>query len=264
VSHKPPLVLKSPQELALMREAGKVAWQALSLMEEAARPGVTLLELDRLADEFLQSEGMTPSFKDYSPPFNRERAYPAAICASVNEQVVHGIPTDRKLVRGDIVGLDLGVCFRGYHADSARTVEVGRVGKKARRLMHVTFESLQAAIDQCHVGRTMRDISRAIQRTAESGGYSVVRQLTGHGVGKYIHEAPDVPNFVSAGPGPRLVPGMTLAIEPMVNLGHYDVVSEDDGWTVSTADNSLSAHYEHTVAITETGPVVLTGEPEPE
>jgi len=261
LSYKPPLVFKSADELALMRKAGEVAYQALDKLEAAAQPGVSILELDTLAETFIRSQGMTPSFKNYRPPFNRDRAYPASLCASVNEQVVHGVPTDRRLVRGDIVGLDLGVCCEGYHADTARTVAVGRVGKKARRLMTVTRDCLQQAIGQCYAGRTIRDPSRAIQCTAEAAGYAVVRQLTGHGVGKYVHEAPDVPNFVGGGSTLTLKPGMTLAIEPMVNFGHYEVISEENGWTVSVRDGSLSAHYEHTVAITESEPVVLTRAP---
>lgn len=262
VTYKPPLILKTEAELDRMREAGKVAWRALTLLEEAVRPGVALCELDELAERFIRQQGMTPSFKDYAPPFNPHRRYPATLCASVNDQVVHGLPTERKLVSGDIVGLDLGVCCGGYHADTARTVGVGRVGKKARRLMQVTRECLQAAIEKCSVGGRLSDVSRAIQDTAEKNGYQPVRQLTGHGVGRYVHEAPDVPNFVSGDKDLTLTAGMTLAIEPMVNYGGYEVVSAANGWTVSTADGSLSAHYEHTVAVTDDGPVVLTAAPE--
>jgi len=262
LSYKPPLILKTEAELARMREAGKVAWQALTLLEEAARPGVTLRELDELAESFIRQQGMTPSFKNYAPPFNPRRRYPATLCASVNDEVVHGLPTGRKLLSGDIVGLDLGVCCEGCHADTARTVGVGRVGKKARRLMQVTKECLDAAIAQCRVGGRLSEVSRAIQETAERNGYSPVRQLTGHGVGRYVHEAPDVPNYVTGGADLTLTAGMTLAIEPMVNFGGYEVVSAPNGWTVATADGSLSAHYEHTVAVTDSGPLVLTAAPE--
>ena len=208
--------------------------------------------MDRIAREVIERNGPRPAFLGY-------RNYPATLCASVNEQVVHGIPGKRKLVEGDIVGLDLGCVVDGFFGDAARTVAVGPIGDEAARLMKVTKESLFAGIDACHPGKRVGDIGHAVQTHAERHGYSVVREFVGHGIGRKRHEPPQVPNFGAPGTGVRLRPGMVLALEPMVNVGGPDVYTKSDRWTIVTADGSLSAHYEQTVAITENGPEVLTG-----
>ncbi len=247
------IVLKSEEELARMRRAGQVLALVLERLATAAQPGVTTGELDRLADGMIRSFGATPTFCGLY-------GYPANICASLNDEVVHGIPGDRVLRAGDIISFDVGATVEGMIADAAVTVGVGEVSRDARRLMRVTAQSLDRGIEQARPGKRVADISAAIQRHAESHGYSVVRKLVGHGVGRAMHEAPHVPNFVD-GDGkssPELVAGMTLAIEPMVSAGEWQVVQDDDGWTYRTRDGSLSAHFEHTIAITEDGCEVLT------
>lgn len=236
-----------------MARAGKVVHGCLAVLREAAKPGVTTAELDRRAEDFIRSHGGVPTFKGY-------RGFPASICTSLNDMIVHGIPGDVHLREGDILSIDVGVTLDEFVADSATTVAIGEVAPEARALMEATHESLNRAIEQCREGRRVGDISHAVQSYVEARGYSVVRNLVGHGIGRDMHEDPQVPNFGPPGKGPRLVEGMVLAIEPMVNMGGYQVEMGDDGWAVYTKDGSLSAHYEHTVAVTKNGPRVLTAE----
>ena len=246
------IVLKTGRELSIMREACKISARALKLIGEAIEPGVTTAELDRIAESFIRSCGATPNFKGYN-------GYPATACISINNEVIHGIPTaKRKIQAGDIVSVDLGALFEGYHGDNAATFACGDISPEAQRLIDTTRESLYEGIKMARAGGRVGDISFAIQSYVEARGYSVVRDFVGHGVGTSLHEAPEVPNFGTAGRGVRLMPGMTLAIEPMVNAGKYDVKVMPDGWTVLTKDGSLSAHFEHTVAITSSGPQIMT------
>ncbi len=246
------IILKSPPEIDLMREAGRVVYGCLELGREMIKPGVRPVEVDRACEDYIRSQGATPSFKGYL-------GYTATTCISVNEEVVHGIPGSRPFQEGDIVGLDVGAIWRRYHADAARTFAVGEVSPDARRLLTVTRESLEKGIEQARVGNRLSDISHAVQVHAEAAGFSVVRNLVGHGIGTDLHEKPQVPNYGPPGMGPRLKVGMVLALEPMVNIGTADVYTKSDRWTIVTADGNLSAHYEQTVAITEAGPEVLTG-----
>lgn len=234
-----------------MREAGRAVAQTLDGLRELVRPGVTTRELDRFAAASLRARGMRPAFKGY-------RGYPANLCASPNEVVVHGIPSDRALAEGDVLSLDLGAEYQGFYGDAALTLPVGRVSPAAERLLAVTAEALRLGIEQARPGNRLHDISWAIQHCAEAAGYGVVRDYVGHGIGRAMHEDPQVPNFGKPGSGPRLQAGMVLAIEPMVNAGGAAVEVLDDGWTVVTADRCLSAHFEHTVAIRAEGPDVLT------
>lgn len=244
--------LRSTKEIALMREAGRVVAETLALLRERARPGVSTAELDAVAFESARKHGATPSFLGY-------RGYPASVCASINDEIVHGIPkSDRVLAEGDIVSLDFGAVLRGYHGDSAITVGVGKISPEAERLLVVTEEALHKGLARALAGGHLTDISAAIQEHAEAAGFGVVRKYVGHGIGRSMHEKPEVPNFGPAGRGPRLRSGMVLAIEPMVNIGSYDTIELADGWTVTTVDGSLSAHFEHTVAITTVGPEILT------
>ncbi len=246
------IIRKSREEIAKMREAGRVVAGVLEMLEEHIKPGTRTETLNELADGYIRKRGGTPSFLGY-------RGFPASICTSVNNVVVHGIPGRERLREGDIVGVDVGVILDGYHADAARTYAVGEISGVARKLMEVTEEALEAGIRACRRGNRLGDVSNAIQRAVESGGFSVVVQFVGHGIGKEMHEEPQIPNFGPAGRGPLLEAGMTFALEPMVNEGSYEVeVDEGDGWTVRTVDGTLSAHFEHTVAVTEEGPVVLT------
>lgn len=246
------IVLKTGRELSIMREACKISARALKLIGEAIEPGVTTAELDRIAEKFIRSCGATPNFKGYN-------GYPATACISINNEVIHGIPTaKRKIQNGDIVSVDLGALFEGYHGDNAATFACGDVSEEAKRLMDTTRESLYEGIKMARAGGRIGDISNAIQSYVEARGYSVVRDFVGHGVGTSLHEAPEVPNFGTAGRGVRLMPGMTLAIEPMINLGKPQVKIMPDGWTVLTQDGSLSAHFEHTIAITAEGPQIMT------
>ena len=246
------IVLKTGRELSIMREACKISAQALKLIGEAIEPGVTTAELDRIAEKFIRNCGATPNFKGYN-------GYPATACISINNEVIHGIPTaKRKIQNGDIVSVDLGALFEGYHGDNAATFACGDVSEEAKRLMDATRESLYEGIKMARAGGRIGDISNAIQSYVEARGYSVVREYVGHGVGTSLHEAPEVPNFGIAGRGVRLMPGMTLAIEPMINIGKPQVKIMPDGWTVLTQDGSLSAHFEHTIAITADGPQIMT------
>lgn len=242
---------KSDRELNYMRDAGKIVARTLDEIKQAVCPGVTTQELDHIAEKFIAKQGAIPAFKGY-------HGFPACICASVNEEVVHGIPGLRKLKDGDIISIDVGAVINGYYGDSALTLPVGRVSAEAARLLEVTEESLYKGIEQAKDGNRLSDISHAVQSHVEAQGFSVVRDYVGHGIGSSMHEEPQVPNFGRPGRGPRLRPGMTLAIEPMVNTGGYEVRTLLDNWTVVTKDSSLSAHFEHTIAITDKGPEILT------
>ncbi|HET9333486.1 MAG TPA: type I methionyl aminopeptidase [Gemmatimonadota bacterium] len=247
------VTLKSEREIERMRASGKVVAEVLQALEAEIRPGVATAELDRLAESIIRAhEGARPAFKGYG-------GFPASICASVNEEVVHGIPSkSRTLEAGDIVGIDVGVLMSGYHADAARTFAVGPVTEQTRRLLSVTQSALEAGIDAARPGSRLGDVSAAIQSVAESAGFSIVRDLVGHGIGQHLHEDPQVPNFGVEGRGLELEPGLVIAIEPMVNVGGSEVRTLEDAWTIVTIDGSLSAHFEHTVAITENGPDILT------
>ena len=245
------IIRKSPQEIEQMAHAGRVVAETLALLGEHVRPGVTTAELDAIAEEFIRSQGGRPTFKGY-------RGYPASICASPNDMVVHGIPGPYALREGDILAVDVGVTLDGFVGDSAYTFPVGQVAPEAERLLEVCQAALAAGVDACRAGNRLSDISHAIQTVTEEAGFSVVRSLVGHGVGRSMHEDPQIPNFGAAGRGPLLAPGMVFAIEPMINAGGHDVVVHDDQWSISSDDGSLSAHFEHTVAVTDDGPRVLT------
>jgi len=246
------IVLKSPREIALMRDAGQILVAAMRTCRDLVKPGVSTLEIDREVEALIRERRAKPAFKGY-------RGFPATICASINEEVVHGIPAaTRRLEEGDIVGLDLGAIVDGYYADAAMTLPVGEVSEQARRLIEVTREALDLAIAQARPGRRLGDVSAAVQRHAERAGFGVVRSFVGHGIGRALHEDPQVPNFGEPGKGPLLRPGMVLAIEPMVTMGHWEVRVLKDRWTAVTEDGSLAAHFEDTVAVTEAEPDVLT------
>jgi methionyl aminopeptidase len=251
------IVLKGAQEIGLMREAGKIVATVLAECKDMVKPGVTTQQLDALAEKIITQHGATPSFKNYRPG-GAPYPYPASICASINEEVVHGIPGSRKLKEGDIIKIDTGAMYKGYHADSAITVGVGRVSEKAERLMQVTQDCLKAAIAAAKAGNRAGDIGAAIQGAAEPNGFSVVREYTSHGVGRELHEGFGLQNFGQAGTGMLLRPGLTLALEPMINEGRYETKIKKDGWTVVTIDGKLSAQFEHTVVITEGDAEILT------
>jgi methionyl aminopeptidase len=244
--------IKSAGDIALMREAGRIVCEILDALEKAVAPGVTTWDLDALAEKLIYEKGAKPAFKGYL-------GFPCCLCASVNQEVVHGIPSKkRKLAEGDLMKLDFGVVYRGFFGDSARTVPVGKVSREARALMDATREALQRGIAASVPGNRIGDISHAIQSYVEARGYSAVRDFTGHGIGRKLHEKPEVPNFGEPGAGMKLRSGMALAIEPMVNLGTWEVALLEDDWTAVTLDSKLSAHFEHTVLITDHGPEVLT------
>jgi methionyl aminopeptidase len=245
------IILKSKSEIDKMRVACRVVAEVLQELVRLARPGVSTLELDAFAEKSIRARGAVPAFKGY-------RGFPKTLCVSVNDQVVHGIPSKRRLKEGDIVGLDLGAKWDGYYGDAAITIPVGNITSRAESLLATAREALSLGIKEVSPGQHLSEISHAIQRYAEGQGYSVVRAFVGHGIGTALHEEPQVPNFGPPGRGPRLKVGMVLAIEPMVNIGDADVEILDDGWTVVTVDGQLSAHFEHTVAITEAGPEILT------
>ena len=244
------IILKTPDEIAVMAKASRVVAEALAVLKDAVKPGITTDELDRLAETEIRARGAIPAFKGY-------RNYPKTLCASVNEQVVHGIPSKRALKEGDIIGLDLGAIVGGFYGDSAVTVPVGRIEEKTATLVRVTEVSLTLAIEQATVGNRLSDISHAVQRHVEAAGFSVVTEFVGHGIGRQLHEEPQVPNYGRPGQGPRLQAGMVLAIEPMVNMGGSAVRVLEDRWTAVTVDGSLSAHFEHTIAIQPSGPAVV-------
>jgi methionyl aminopeptidase len=245
------IVCKSPAEIERMRAANALVAEVLAELARIVAPGVTTLDLDAAAETLVRAGGAEPAFKGY-------RGYPSTLCASVNEQVVHGIPSKRALVEGDIISLDMGVKLNGFYGDSAVTVPVGRVSEQAETLLRVTRESLEKGIAQVRLGGRISDIGHAIQLHVEAHGLSVVREFVGHGIGSSLHEEPQIANYGEPGRGPRLAEGMTLAIEPMVNVGRPAVKVLSDGWTAVTKDGSLSAHFEHTVAVTKDGPLVLT------
>ncbi|MGH7589091.1 MAG: type I methionyl aminopeptidase [Gemmatimonadota bacterium] len=247
------VTLKSAREIERMRASGRIVAEVLEAMAGTVKPGVTTAELDELAEAIIRSHpGARPAFKGYG-------GFPASICASVNDEVVHGIPSrQRRLEPGDIIGIDVGVLLDGYHADAARTFAVGDVSQGARELLEVTRAALQAGIEAARPGGFLGDISSAIQRVAERSGFSVVRDLVGHGIGQHLHEDPQVPNFGTPGRGLALEPGLVIAIEPMVNFGSSTVRTLDDAWTIVTVDGTLSAHFEHTVAVMDEGPEILT------
>lgn len=247
--------LKSAREIEIMRRANVIVAEVLQELKEKVAPGVTTLELDALAEEVTLKKKAIPAFKGYSVA---GRIFPRCLCASINEEIVHGIPSNRALREGDIIGLDYGVIYDGYYGDSAVTVGVGRVSDEATRLMEVTEDSLYKGIEQLREGKRLGDLGFVVQQIAESAGFSVVRAFVGHGIGKKLHEEPPVPNYGEPDRGLRLKEGMVLAIEPMVNAGGYEVEIKDDGWTAVTKDGSLAAHFEHSVAITKDGPYILS------
>jgi len=245
------IMRKRAEELEKMRRAGRVVGEILAILQAAVRPGVTTLELDEIAEREIRARGAIPSFKGY-------RGFPATICTSINSEIVHGIPGSRRLKEGDLIKLDAGAIVEGYHGDSAVTVPVGEVSQEALKLIETTERSLQAGIAEAKSGNRIHDIGAAVQTTAEGAGFSVVREYVGHGIGRALHEDPPVPNYGKPGTGLKLEPGLVIAIEPMVNVGTYETRLLPDGWTVVTADGSLSSHFEHTIAITDDGPEVLT------
>lgn len=245
------IILKSPAEIDKIRKAARIVAEVLAELETIIRPGVTTQDLDRRSEELMRKKGSVPAFKGY-------RGYPASLCISVNEEVVHGIPSGRVLSAGDIVGVDCGVIMDGYYGDAARTFPVGKVDAESLRILEVTRESLNLGIQKVALGNRIHDISWAVQEHVEKAGFSVVRDFVGHGIGRNLHEEPQVPNFGKPGTGVRLVAGMVLAIEPMVNMRGHEVKVLDDGWTAVTVDGSRSAHFEHTVALTEKGCEILS------
>jgi len=245
------ITIKSPREIELMRKSGKITAKTLARLIEAARPGMTTQELDRIAEDSIRSMGGVPTFKGYN-------GYPASICTSVNDQVVHGIPGSYVLRDGDLLSLDIGTTLEGYVSDSAVTLALGNVSAEGRRLLEVTRECLMIAIAQMRAGNHLGDIGAAVQRHAERNGFGVVRELVGHGIGTKMHEEPQVPNYGKAGTGIELRRGLVLALEPMITQGTWQVRTLDDGWTVVTEDGKLAAHFEHTIALTEDGPRILT------
>lgn len=245
------IICKSEVELELMREAGRIVAETHKLMAAAVRPGVTTKDLDKIAEEYIRSQGAVPSFKGYN-------GFSGSICTSVNEELVHGIPGSRKLVEGDVISIDIGAQYKGYHGDSAWTYGVGEISETAMKLLEVTERSLFAGLAEAKPDARLYTISHAIQQVIEDAGFSVVREYVGHGIGTELHEDPQIPNYGIRDKGPRLKPGMVLAIEPMVNVGQRFVKTLEDDWTVVTVDNSLCAHFEHTIAITVDGYEILT------
>lgn len=248
------VTIKSAREIETMARAGQIVAGTLTLMAEILRPGLTTLDLDRAAEEFIRGhEGARPSFKGLY-------GFPKTLCTSINQEIVHGIPSKKRVLHeGNLISIDVGVHLEGMHADSAVTLPVGPVSPAAQRLLQVTESSLYAGIAAASAGKHIGDIGHAVQKMAETAGFGVVRELVGHGIGAQFHEEPQVPNFGAPGRGTRLVPGMTIAIEPMITEGHYATKTLSDRWTIVTADGSLSAHFEHTIAVTEEGPKILTG-----
>ena len=245
------VIFKSQNEIDRIRKASQIVARTLNFLESHVQPGITTRELDQIAESEIRKAGAIPAFKGY-------RGFPATLCVSINEEVVHGIPSDRKLKQGDIVGLDLGCIWDGFYGDAAKTYPVGEISEEAKRLLETTENSLMIGIDQARVGNRIGDIGYAVQTLAESKGYSVVRDFVGHGIGRNLHEDPQVPNYGSRGQGPRIKAGMVLAIEPMVCQGRADVEVLADNWTAVTRDGSLAAHFEHSIAITDNGPEILS------
>jgi len=245
------ITLKSDRELEYMKDAGRIVAETHLELKKAIEPGITTRELDTIAENYILSQGAKPAFKGY-------QGFPASICTSIDEEVVHGIPGLRELKNGNIISIDIGTVINGFYGDAARTYPVGEIDEELQRLLAVTEEALEAGIKKAIEGNRLSDISHAVQTTAESNGFSVVRDYVGHGIGREMHEDPQVPNFGKPGRGPRLKAGMTLAIEPMVNMGTHEVVTLEDNWTVVTRDDTSSAHFEDTVAVTETAPKIFT------
>ena len=245
------IVLKSPDEIKRMADSCRIVAEVLDGIKKYVSPGVATIELDEFAESFIIKRGARPAFKGY-------RGYPASVCTSVNEQVVHGIPSESRLKEGDIISLDIGVYYRGFYGDAAITLPVGKINGKAEKLLLATEKALYLGIEKAVIGNRLSDVSAAIQFYAESEGFSVVRELVGHGIGRQLHEEPQVPNFGKPGQGPEIMEGMTLAIEPMVNAGGWEVVLLNDGWTTVTKDRTLSAHFEHTIAVTKDKNSILT------
>lgn len=246
------IIIKSADHIKVMHDANQLVANTLKLVRDNVEPGVTTWDLDKIAEDFCTKNNAIPAFKGY-------RGFPGSLCVSINEEVVHGIPSrKRKLRKGDIISIDFGVQYKGFFGDSAVTIPVGPISAEVQRLLEVTKESLDKAIEQVVVGNRIADISKAVQQCVEANGFSVVRQFVGHGIGQALHEAPEIPNFYQGERTPRLLPGMVLAIEPMVNLGTHKVKVLRDGWTVITADKKYSAHFEHSIAVTENGPLVLS------
>jgi methionyl aminopeptidase len=245
------IIRKSPQEIDAIAAAGAILVRTLNLLERQVRPGVSTAELDQVAERYIRSQGATPSFKGY-------RGFPGSICASPNSMIVHGIPGPYKLERGDVISLDVGVTLDGWVADAARTFAVGSISAVASQLLEATERSLHRGVEQCVAGNRLGDVSHAIQVSAEGDGLAVVRSLVGHGIGRNMHEDPQIPNFGDPGKGPRLLEGMVLAIEPMTTTGTVEVEAGEDGWAIYSRDGSLAAHFEFTVAITADGPRILT------
>ncbi len=249
--------IKTKKEIDFIRESSRIVAETLQLLKKKVKPGITTLELDHVAEDYILSNNAIPAFKGYSQGGN-SIDFPGSICTSIDEQVVHGIPGGRVLKEGEIISLDVGVKKNGYFGDAALTVAVGKVSEEKMRLMDITEKSLYVGIEQAKVNNRIHDISAAVQKFVEENGFSVVRDLSGHGVGKYLHEDPSVPNYGKEGTGPKLKNGMTIAIEPMVNLGRFDVRTLFDGWTVVSTDGLPSAHFEHTILITDTNPEILS------
>ncbi len=246
------IIRKSQREIAKMQAANQIVARTHALLREKIAPGITTAELDAMAEEFIKQEGGQPSFKGY-------RGYPASVCLSINEEVVHGIPSSNKSLKdGDIVSIDIGVFYQGFHGDAARTVGVGEISNKAEQLLETTRQALDVGIEEAVIGNHLTDISHAIQEFVEGRGYSVVKQYVGHGIGRDMHEDPQIPNFGPPGKGAKLKEGMTFAIEPMVNVGDFAVKTKDDDWTVVTVDGSLSAHWEDSIAITKDSPLIMS------
>lgn len=250
------IILKTNREIEIMRETNRIVAQILEGIGEIIKPGTTTGELDRLAEKMIHKAGAQAAFKGYH--MRNQKPYPASICSSVNEEVVHGIPGSRVLRDGDIVGVDVGVIFKGFVGDAARTYPVGIVSAQAEKLLTVTRESLYKGIEQAVAGNRLHDISGAVQQHVESNGFSVVRDFVGHGIGRNMHEPPQIPNYTGVGWNPRLQVGMVLALEPMVNEGTWRIKLLDDEWTAVTADGKLSAHFEHSIAVTDNGPLILS------
>ncbi len=246
-----PIIIKNSEQIKKMRIAGEIVAKTHELLKTYIKPGITTAELDKIADEFIRSKGATPTFLNYN-------GFPANICVCINEEVIHGIPGIKRLKDGDIVGIDIGACFEGFHGDAARTHAVGNVLPENQRLIDVTEQSFYEGIKFAKEGHHLNEVSTAIQQYVEANGFSVVRDYVGHGIGRNLHEAPEIPNFRSPVRGPRLRPGMTLAIEPMVNAGTHEILMKDDNWTIVTKDGKFSAHYENTVLITDGEPELLT------
>lgn len=244
--------VKNAAQIAMMRDAGKITGEALAMAGEMVRPGITTKEIDTAIREYIKKCGATPSFLNYG-------GFPASACISVNDEVIHGIPSAKKVLRdGDIVKIDVGAYYKGYHGDSANTFPVGNVSEEAATLIRVTKESFQKGIETLGPGSRLGDLGAAVDGYVRQFGFSAVRKFVGHGIGRDLHEVPDVPNYGIAGRGQRIYTGMVIAVEPMINAGTYDVIQLDDGWTIKTADGKLSAHYEHTLAVTDNGVVLLT------